>query len=286
MASAIEPTAQAIEFYNASLDHYFMTAFADEAAMLDAGILVKGWSRTGVTFNVWRDATDDPAAVPVCRFFGTPGVGPNSHFYTADAAECALVKTNPNWTYEAIAFHVEVPQGGACNAGTQAVYRSFHPGAAVSESNHRFLPDLTMHQKMAPSAALEGVVMCAPLSTAQRQADAVRLLEQATFGPDDALVAHVMATGTNAFIDEQLAATGSRYTSSKYVPAGGAAVFCPTDPDPTCARDYYTLFQLQNDVGPILQTHDDAFTESGGNDVETNVDVLAADFQRNTTILR
>ena len=246
-AAAMEPTAQAIEYYNAGLDHYFMTAFPEEAAMLDAGIVVKGWARTGITFNVWRDAPDDPAAVPVCRFFGTPGVGPNSHFYTADAAECALVKANPNWTYEAIAFHVQVPAAGGCSAGTQAVYRSFHAGAAVSESNHRFLPDLTMHQKMASSSTLEGVVMCAPLSTSQKQADAVRLLEQSTFGANDALVAHVMAIGIDAFVDEQLAASGSRYTSSKYVPAGAAAVYCPTDPNPYCFRDYYSLFQLQND---------------------------------------
>ena len=246
-ASAVEPTARAIEYYNASLNHYFITAFPEEAAMLDAGTVVAGWARTGVTFNVWRDAGDDPAAVPVCRFFGTPNVGPNSHFYTADAAECALVKTNPNWTYEAIAFHVEVPQGGACKAGTEPVYRSFYPGASVSQSNHRFLPDLTMHQKMATSSMLEGVVMCAPLSTAQKQADAVRLLEQSTFGPNEALIAHVVAVGAGAFVDEQLAASGSRYISTKYVPSGQAMQFCATDPNPLCFRDYYTLFQLQND---------------------------------------
>jgi uncharacterized protein (DUF1800 family) len=246
-AAALEPTAQVVEFYNASLNHYFVTAFPEEAAMLDAGTLVKGWVRTGVTWNAWHDAGDDAKAVPVCRFFGTPGVGPNSHFYTADAAECALVKANPNWTYEAIAFFVEVPQNGACGADAEPVYRSFYPGATVSESNHRFLTDLTMHQKMASSSTLEGAVMCAPLSSAQKQADAVRLLEQSTFGPNDTLVAHVLAVGTAAFLDEQFAASGSRYSSSKYVPAGGAAVFCPTDPDPTCARDYYSLFQLQND---------------------------------------
>ncbi|MFO1305474.1 MAG: DUF1800 family protein [Burkholderiales bacterium] len=246
-AAALEPTAQAIEYYNASLNHYFITAFPEEAAMLDSGTAVKGWTRTGVTFNVWRTADDDPTAVPVCRFFGTPGVGPNSHFYTADAAECATVKANPNWTYEAIAFHVEVPQGGACKPGTEAIYRSFYPGANVSQSNHRFLPDLTMHQKMASSSTLEGVVMCAPLSSSQKQADAVRLLEQSTFGPTDAAVAHVLAVGTEAFLDEQFAASGSRYTSAKYVPAGGAVGYCPTDPDPTCVRDYYSLFQLQND---------------------------------------
>jgi uncharacterized protein (DUF1800 family) len=75
----------------------------------------------------------------------------------------------------------------------------------------------------------------------------VRLLEQATFGPTETLVAHVVAVGTDQFLDEQLAAAGSSYSSSKYVPAGGAATFCPTDPDPYCFRDYYTLFQLQND---------------------------------------
>ncbi len=31
-ASAIEPTANVIEYYNASLNHFFVTAYADEAA--------------------------------------------------------------------------------------------------------------------------------------------------------------------------------------------------------------------------------------------------------------
>ena len=39
----------------------------------------------------------------------------------------------------------------------------------------------------------------------QAEADAVRLLEQATWGPNDALVAHVMSVGAAKFIDEQLA---------------------------------------------------------------------------------
>ena len=113
-ATALEPTAQVVEFYNPALNHYFITAFPEEAAMLDAGTTVKGWTRTGVTFNAWQSPGDDPLAVAVCRFFGTPSVGPDSHFYTADAAECATVKANPNWTYEAIAFHIRLPQSGSC----------------------------------------------------------------------------------------------------------------------------------------------------------------------------
>ncbi len=166
-AWAGEPTAQVVEFYNAALNHYFVTAFPEEAAALDAGTPVSGWVRTGVGWNAWKSAGESASAVPVCRFFGTPGTGPNSHFYTADAAECAKVKGNPDWTYEAIAFHIDVPAATDCGAGTQSVYRSFYPGAAVVESNHRFLPDLTMHQRMAGTSTLEGVVMCSPLSTAQ-----------------------------------------------------------------------------------------------------------------------
>ena len=30
------------------------------------------------------------------------------------------------------------------------------------------------------------------------------------------------------------------------MPAGQQATFCPTDPDPTCGRDYYSLFLVQN----------------------------------------
>jgi hypothetical protein len=48
-AAANEPTATVIEFYNASLNHYFITAYPEEAAMLDQGVIVPGWTRTGVT---------------------------------------------------------------------------------------------------------------------------------------------------------------------------------------------------------------------------------------------
>jgi len=245
-AAAIEPTATVIEFYNASLNHYFITAYPEEAAMLDQGVIVPGWTRTGVTWSAWANPGDSATAAPVCRFFGTPGVGPNSHFYTADANECALVKQNPDWTFEAIAFYIDVPQNGTCNAGSTVIYRSFYPGANVSQSNHRFLPDLTMFEHMAPSSILEGPVMCSPLSSSQVQADAVRLLEQSTFGPNDASLAHLQNIGMQAFLNEQFSAPASQFPALEYVPAGQQATFCPTDPDPQCPRDYYSLFLLQN----------------------------------------
>jgi len=84
------------------------------------------------------------------------------------------------------------------------------------------------------------------LSPAQVYADAVRLLDQSTFGANDALIGHVVQVGTQAFLNEQYAAPKSAYPVLKYVPAGQQATFCPTDPNPQCGRDYYSLFLLQN----------------------------------------
>ena len=93
--------------YNPSLDHYFITAEPAEAAMLDAGVIVPGWPRTGFAFKVRPRRRR--ARARRCRFFGTPGIGPNSHFFTIDADECAMVKANPFWTYEGIAFNADRP---------------------------------------------------------------------------------------------------------------------------------------------------------------------------------
>jgi uncharacterized protein (DUF1800 family) len=245
-AAAIEPTANVVEYYNASLNLFLATAYPDEAAKLDQGFAGNGWTRTGVTWSAWANPGDSSTAVPVCRFSGAAGTVPYSHFYTADANECALVKQDPAWTFDAIAFYIDVPQKGACKAGTTPVYQSFYPGAGGSLSHQRFLPDLTMFERVAGSSVLDGLVMCSPLSSAQLQADAIRLLEQSTFGPNDTLLARVQSIGTQAFLNEQFAAPPSQYPAFKYVPAGQQATFCATDPDPQCARDYYSLFLLQN----------------------------------------
>ncbi|MEO8738277.1 MAG: DUF1800 family protein [Casimicrobiaceae bacterium] len=244
IAGAVEPTATVVEYYNASLNIYFATASSAETAALD--LSTSGWTRTGASWGAWATAADNPAAVPVCRFSGKALIGPITSFYTADPNECAQFVQAPAWTYNGIAFYVEPLQAGTCKSGTTPVLRSFSQGAKAILANYRYTIDATAYQRMAPASALQGAVMCSTLSTVQVQADAVRLLEQATFGPTDSLIAHVVAVGAQAFLDEQLAAPTSQYPALKYVPFGQAATFCPTDPDPQCARDYYSLFLLQN----------------------------------------
>jgi len=92
----------AIEFYNAALDHYFVTASSDEINKLDTGFFV-GWQRTGLSFKVAEPGTGDLGSAAVCRFYGLPAAGLNSHFYSASQAECAAVlqKFAGAWMLEA-----------------------------------------------------------------------------------------------------------------------------------------------------------------------------------------
>lgn len=159
-----EPAGSVFEFYNINLNHYFITASAGEAAGIDGGAAGPGWVRTGLDFKAYPLQASAPGAVPVCRFYGTPGRGPNSHFYTADAGECEQVKRDPGWTYEGIAFSIRLPISGNCPAGTQPVYRVYNNRWMINDSNHRYTINFPTYQDMIRQGWLaEGVVMCAPL---------------------------------------------------------------------------------------------------------------------------
>lgn len=151
----------AIEYYNAALDHYFMTAFPEEAAALDAGAFAGAWRRTGFAFEVWP--ADDVRALDVCRFFGTPPVGPDSHFYTAYPAECAGLKSDARWTYEALAFRMRLPAGDACAPPTHPVYRLYNDPPTVALVNHRYTADGATYAALRAAGWIaEGVAFCAP----------------------------------------------------------------------------------------------------------------------------
>lgn len=161
-------TVTVTEFYHSGLKHYFTTADPIEASGIDKGAAGAGWVRTGLSFTAWPSLADAPlGATPVCRFYGTPGVGPNSHFYTAESAECSGVKKDPGWFYEGIAFYSLLPQGGSCALGYSPVYRNYNNRAASNDSNHRFTTDNAVYQSMVSAGwVAEGVAMCTPSSTA------------------------------------------------------------------------------------------------------------------------
>ena len=154
-----------VEFYNILLDHYFITANASEAAAIDNGSAGSGWSRTGNHFNAG-------GSMPVCRFYGSPSPGPNSHFYTVDPAECASLQalqastptTQKRWNFEGNAFNSTPPISAVCQAGSVPVYRAYNNGFAHGvDSNHRIVSSLTALQEVVSHGWInEGIVMCAP----------------------------------------------------------------------------------------------------------------------------
>ena len=220
----------AVEYYNSKLKHYLMTAFADEAALLDAGPAASGWARTGGEFTVYLDPA--PGTQAVCRFSRTPGTGPFAHLFTASASECAALKMQPAWTYDGVAFHLTTPTGGQCAAGWP-VYRSYYTNN-VSDANHRLTVDLTAHVRMATRRGdvLEGIAMCAQVTDAEREADIVRFLEQATLGPTEALVQEVKAKGIAAWLDEQIPMNVTRYTAIPFFDDPGGGVCFNREPPP------------------------------------------------------
>ena len=146
----------AVEYANAALGHYFMTAFPAEIAVLDGGAFGGAWQRTGESFKTG-------GAAAVCRFYGMPPKGPDSHFFTVDAAEWAHVMgTWQAWTFESHAFAITPAAAGACPAGLVAVRRFYNNPAVGADMNHRYVTSAAVAAEMRGKGWVEeGVVMCA-----------------------------------------------------------------------------------------------------------------------------
>ncbi|MEP6701682.1 MAG: hypothetical protein ABJB04_01750 [Betaproteobacteria bacterium] len=166
--SAFTPSRPVLEFYNTLLNHYFITADPNEANAIDNGSAGPGWQRTGLGFRAWTASTGvPPSASPVCRFYGTPGIGPNSHFYTVNPIECDLVRQDPGWKFEGVAFYSVAPAPNGpppvCPIGMQAVLRLYNNRFAENDSNHRYTTNSAVYQEMQQLGWLpEGVVLCSP----------------------------------------------------------------------------------------------------------------------------
>ncbi len=139
--------AQAVEYYYADWNYYFITSFPSEIAALDGGAFNGNWKRTGQTFNVWtQGAAQTP---PTCRFFSTAFDPKSSHFYTPFAAECASVRQNPSWQFESIAFYLQLTDAnGNCAAGSVPLYRLYNNGQGGAP-NHRYTTNLNTANQMA-----------------------------------------------------------------------------------------------------------------------------------------
>jgi len=171
-ASARPPLLRvnAIEYYNAKLDHYFVSDLAADIDALDSG-RIAGWTRTGLSFAVWPGNNGFFNAV--CRFYIPPQHG-DSHFFSAITSECASVlahvANDPNYSGYILetpsAFYLAAPfDDGTCAYEWIPVYRLWNNRA---DSNHRYTTDPAVKAQMiargyiAEGVGPDGVAMCSP----------------------------------------------------------------------------------------------------------------------------
>ncbi len=171
-------TVTVAEFYNSSLDAYFITGRASEQALLDAN---PAFRRTGMSFAATSiDAVIDAvtaAQTRVCRFYvsaASPFV--SSHFYGSQTSgnatyDCEWLRSNtlPGFSFEGYDFAVTAPVSSTCASGSYPVYRGFRALSAPNNgktSNHRYT---TTPGTYAAAAAAgyqgEGVQFCALAAT-------------------------------------------------------------------------------------------------------------------------
>jgi hypothetical protein len=161
--------AAAIEYFAPSLDHYFVTSDSAEIAALDSGV-IPGWTRTGESFHVIPAAVQPTTAASVCRFYGLPQAGLNSHFFSASQAECAAVQQlYPNaWLLETADAFAALPVPEVdCQQGAVSLYRLYNNR---SDANHRYTTSPAIRDQMvAMGWLLEGnatqhglTAMCVP----------------------------------------------------------------------------------------------------------------------------
>jgi hypothetical protein len=156
---------RAVEYYNAGLDHYFVTSLADEIGKLDDGT-IGGWVRTGSSFGVF--AADAAGYAPVCRFFSASFAPKSSHFYSPFRNECDIVMRNPDWQFEATVFAVALPDaGGNCAQPLLPLYRLYNNGQGGAP-NHRYTIDAGVRAAMIARSWVPegdgplGVIACVP----------------------------------------------------------------------------------------------------------------------------
>ena len=157
-------TTPAIEYYDAALDHYFVTSIADEIGKLDSAA-IPGWSRTGESFPVYQMGGGHS---PVCRFFSTSFAPKSSHFYTALGSECATLQQNADWQFEGDVFELDLPDAaGHCTPPLVPLYRVYNNGQGGAP-NHRYTVSTSVRAAMLARGWTpegfggDGVVGCVP----------------------------------------------------------------------------------------------------------------------------
>lgn len=237
-----------VEYFIPANNSYFLTGRAEEQAALDA--LPASFKRSGTEFAAFPVK---PGPIPqgteaYCRFYiSIPAQSVSSHFYGNRATDCPLLLglNLATHKFEDYDFAVHIPVAAdTCPAHAPLkIYRSFRPAATGVNPNHRFTLSKRDYDDMtAKGWAPEGVAMCAVTgvnATGEQKADVVRLLEQSTLGPTEALVDEVARTGFTRWLNAQLAMNVTRYTQYPWWDPPQDTSLCQDDKSPPITPEKY-----------------------------------------------
>jgi hypothetical protein len=157
------PARSVVEYYNAALDHYFISWALGEIENIDNGTRL-GWVRTGRSFKALIPGQTGTS--PICRFYIPPRFG-DSHFFGRGESECAsTAQANSSFVLESTEFmDMFLPVEGTCPRDTTNVYRVF---SNRPDANHRYTTDKAVRDQMVDKGWLiegdgpDAVVMCGP----------------------------------------------------------------------------------------------------------------------------
>ena len=164
--SAWAQSVTVTEYYNKTLDAYFITGRANEQQTLDA---TADFQRTGMTFQAVAASAATPATTRICRFYiNIASPFTSSHFYGREGIDCESIRSRnlAGFSYEDYDFALAQPTSGVCPTNTTTIYRSFRAGANGKTSNHRYTASAASYAAAANLGyAGEQAAFCATAAT-------------------------------------------------------------------------------------------------------------------------
>jgi hypothetical protein len=161
-----------VEYYNKTLDAYFITGRANEQQALDT---VADFQRTGMTFQAVAAsaaASTTPPSTRICRFYiSTASPYANTHFYGREGVDCEQIRAlnAAGFSWEDYDFALAQPTAGVCPAASTTIYRSFRPAAGGKTANHRYSASAASYASAAAAGYVgEQAAFCAVSATDAR----------------------------------------------------------------------------------------------------------------------
>lgn len=148
----------------------YLSSTTDATSLLDS-LTTTAFMRTGQVWRAFTSADAAPGLSPVCQFFGATGVGTVTHFFTADASECAQQRANTGsqrLNFEGIAFFAVPPIADSCPAAFPIAVVRYKATAPALQYRYAVSPVGTSAPLTSPTGfARERIAFCTDVAATE-----------------------------------------------------------------------------------------------------------------------